>query len=70
MITPKRSIFKIVRNWLIVLVVVAIYVWAFTGIGFKGLQPLSAQVGGAVVNGLFHPEWQFFSSGLDKFLNA
>ncbi|CAM4373072.1 phosphonate ABC transporter, permease protein PhnE [Weissella hellenica] len=61
---------KIQRNswqkygpYIIVLVVVLIFVWAFAGIPLSTVKPQAMQVTKSIINGLFHPEWSYVYTG-------
>lgn len=61
---------KIQRNswqkygpYIIALVVVLIFVWAFTGIPLSTVKPQAMQVTKSIINGLFHPEWSYVYTG-------
>ncbi|SCC02652.1 phosphonate ABC transporter, permease protein PhnE [Weissella bombi] len=61
---------KIQRNswqkygpYIITLVVVLIFVWAFTGIPLSTVKPQAMQVTKSIINGLFHPEWSYVYTG-------
>jgi phosphonate ABC transporter, permease protein PhnE len=57
---PKK---KRIVNWLIVIVLVLIYVWAFSGIPFKGIKDNVGQIVGSIFNGLIHPDWGYVYTG-------
>lgn len=61
---------KIQRNswqkygpYIIALVVVLIFVWAFAGIPLSTVKPQAMQVTKSIINGLFHPEWSYVYTG-------
>ena len=61
---------KIQRNswqkygpYIIALVVVLIFIWAFTGIPLSTVKPQAMQVTKSIINGLFHPEWSYVYTG-------
>lgn len=61
---------KIQRNswqkygpYIIALVVVLIFIWAFTGIPLSTVKPQAMQVTRSIINGLFHPEWSYVYTG-------
>ncbi|MCM3628583.1 phosphonate ABC transporter, permease protein PhnE [Paenibacillus glycanilyticus] len=52
---PKRSS----SRWLIYAALLAVYVWAFSGIPFTGIKETAGQVVESIVTGLFAPDWDF-----------
>lgn len=67
---PKKSFTQRIRPYVIALIIIAIYVWAFAGIKFNGIQEMAGQITASVWHGLLHPDWQFVSAPLDRWLNA
>ncbi|WP_159882818.1 phosphonate ABC transporter, permease protein PhnE [Paenibacillus puerhi] len=54
---PKKS--SRIRFWLVALIVLAIYVWSFTGIEYTGLTESAGKDFATILRGLFHPDWEF-----------
>ncbi|MEK8132392.1 phosphonate ABC transporter, permease protein PhnE [Paenibacillus filicis] len=54
---PKKS-FRI-RYWLVAIIVLAIYVWSFTGIEYTGLTESAGKDFATILRGLFSPDWEF-----------
>lgn len=46
-------------NWLIGLLIVVIYVWAFNGIPYTGIKDTAGEFTVAIFRGLFHPDWGY-----------
>ncbi|EHN58476.1 PhnE/PtxC family ABC transporter permease [Oenococcus kitaharae] len=67
---PKKSFLRKIQPYVIAIIILAIYIWAFAGIQFNGIQQMAGQITAAVFNGLVHPDWQFVSAPLDRWLNA
>lgn len=57
---PKKNRYK---TFLIVLILVAIYVWAFAGIPFGGIKDTAGSVSKAIFSGLIHPDWSYVYMG-------
>ena len=57
--TVKRPIKRLVRNWLIAIVVVLIYIWAFGSLGDVHINSTAAQAISAIFHGLIHPDWGY-----------
>ncbi|WP_208774058.1 phosphonate ABC transporter, permease protein PhnE [Enterococcus gallinarum] len=51
------------RKWLFVLVLVAIYIWAFAGIPLAAIKENVGQILGAIFYGLIHPDWSYVYTG-------
>lgn len=61
---------KIQRNpwqkygpWIIAILVVLLFVWAFSGIPLSTVKPQAMQVTKSIIHGLFHPDWSYVYSG-------
>ncbi|MCQ2009866.1 MAG: phosphonate ABC transporter, permease protein PhnE [Sporolactobacillus sp.] len=70
--TMKKPLMKRLRNWTIALIVLIIYVWAFTGF-FKNfeLKPTALQAAKAIFSGMSHPDWGYVSQpGGEDLLHA
>ncbi|SDB99007.1 phosphonate transport system permease protein [Paenibacillus sp. UNCCL117] len=55
-VPPKK--FRI-RYWLVALIVLAVYVWSFTGIEYTGLTQSAGKDFATILRGLFNPDWGF-----------
>nr|WP_166241480.1 phosphonate ABC transporter, permease protein PhnE [Paenibacillus turpanensis] len=55
-VKPKR--FRI-RFWLVGLIILAIYLWSFTGLEFTGIKETSGEISLAILRGLIHPDWHY-----------
>ncbi|QEA31126.1 phosphonate ABC transporter, permease protein PhnE [Secundilactobacillus malefermentans] len=56
----KRNPFK----WLFwVIIIVIMFIWAFAGIPFHGLQDSAGEVSKSIVSGIFHPDWAYVYDG-------
>lgn len=55
----KKPIGKRIRNWAIVLIVIAIYVWAFAGAPSLALKDSAIQALKAIFHGFLHPDWDY-----------
>lgn len=52
---PKKSPFR----WIIYVLLVAVYTWAFVGVPFNGIKETAGQVSKAILSGLFSPDWDY-----------
>lgn len=50
---------RIIKNWLITIVVLAIIVWGFAGMPALELKSKSIEILKSIFNGLFHPDWGY-----------
>ncbi|GAX91213.1 phosphonate ABC transporter, permease protein PhnE [Effusibacillus lacus] len=50
---------KRLRYWIVALLVVAIYIWSFTGIEFTGIKETAGEITVAILKGLFNPDWGY-----------
>ncbi|SFT05570.1 phosphonate ABC transporter, permease protein PhnE [Marininema halotolerans] len=53
---PKK---KRLKGIIIFALIVAIYVWAFSGVPLASIQETAGQVLRSITNGLFHPDWDY-----------
>jgi phosphonate transport system permease protein len=51
------------RKWLVGLVLLAVYIWAFSGIPIAGVKENVGQIVGAIFEGLIHPDWGYVYTG-------
>lgn len=59
----NRTLWQRIKPWFITLVVVLIYLWAFSGIDMSSIKETAGEVTMAILNGLFHPDWDFVYIG-------
>lgn len=50
---------RMIKNWLIAIVVLAIIVWGFAGMPALELKAKSIEILKSIFNGLFHPDWGY-----------
>ncbi len=50
---------KIIKNWIIAIVVLAIIAWGFVGMPALELKSKSIEILKSIFNGLFHPDWGY-----------
>lgn len=50
---------RMIKNWLITIVVLAIIVWGFAGMPALELKAKSIEILKSIFNGLFHPDWDY-----------
>ncbi len=50
---------RMIKHWLIVIVVLAIIVWGFAGMPALELKSKSIEILKSIFNGLFHPDWDY-----------
>jgi len=48
-----------IRLWLIIIVVLAVYYWAFQGMNFEGIQSTTKTVILSIIDGFLHPDWSY-----------
>lgn len=59
----KEQLWRRTRPWLIGLAVVALYVWAFSGIPMNSIKAQALEVTQSILDGLFHPDWAYVYTG-------
>jgi phosphonate transport system permease protein len=57
--TLRRPIGSRLRLWAIAILLIIIYIWAFHGMQFEGLQGTAKSVSVAILDGFLHPDWSF-----------
>lgn len=57
--TLRRPIGSRLRLWAIAILLIIIYIWAFRGMQFEGLQGTAKSVSVAILDGFLHPDWSF-----------
>ena len=50
---------RMIKHWLITIVVLAIIVWGFAGMPALELKSKSIEILKSIFNGLFHPDWDY-----------
>lgn len=58
-IKSKKHKQKIIKNWIIVIVVLAIIAWGFVGMPALELKSKSIEILKSIFHGLFHPDWGY-----------
>jgi len=55
----EKTMWQKSRPWLIAFVVVAIYIWAFAGVGFSPIKEQAGTITKAIFAGLLNPDWSY-----------
>lgn len=63
MMLPAEPKKKKLRNWLLALALIIMYVWAFSGIPFIGIKENAGEIVGSIFNGLLNPDWSYVYTG-------
>lgn len=63
MMLPAEPKKHLVKNWIIALALLAMYVWAFSGIPFTGVKENVKEIVGSIFHGLTHPDWAYVYTG-------
>ncbi|MBP2057444.1 phosphonate transport system permease protein [Lactobacillus colini] len=50
-------------HWLIAIASIVIIIWSFTGMDFSGIKATAGQIAGAIISGIFHPDWSYVWNG-------
>lgn len=58
-VKSKKHKQKIIKNWIIAIVVLAIIAWGFVGMPALELKSKSIEILKSIFNGLFHPDWGY-----------
>lgn len=58
-IKSKKHKQKIIKNWIITIVVLAIIAWGFVGMPALELKSKSIEILKSIFHGLFHPDWGY-----------
>ncbi|WP_400246890.1 phosphonate ABC transporter, permease protein PhnE [Niallia sp. JL1B1071] len=53
---PKKKYF---RNSTLVILLVLIYIWAFSDLPITSIKDSAAQISKAIFSGIFHPDWEY-----------
>ncbi|QAA30236.1 phosphonate ABC transporter, permease protein PhnE [Clostridium manihotivorum] len=59
MIEKPKSLKNSLTKWIIAIILIVIYIWAFAGIKFTGIKASAGQVVSSIFKGLFHPDWNY-----------
>jgi len=54
---------QVARKWAIIIIVMALLIWAFSGIQMSALKPTALEITKSILNGLFHPDWAYVWTG-------
>lgn len=67
LLKTKKQKQEVIKNWIIVLIVLAIIAWGFAGMPALELKSKSIEILKSIFNGLFHPDWNYvyISAGED-----
>ena len=57
---PKKNRYKTAA---LIIMIVLIYFWAFTGTSFDGIKDSAGTVTKSILDGLFHPDWAYVYTG-------
>ncbi|AIG65820.1 phosphonate ABC transporter, permease protein PhnE [Weissella tructae] len=55
----QKTLWQKSRPWMITFVVVAIYIWAFMGVGFSPIKEQAGTITKAIFSGLLNPDWAY-----------
>jgi phosphonate transport system permease protein len=55
----RKPIKHRIRGWLIVIFILAVYIWAFSQTPLIELKETAGQITSSILNGLFHPDWDY-----------
>ncbi|WP_180536418.1 phosphonate ABC transporter, permease protein PhnE [Staphylococcus haemolyticus] len=58
-IKSKKHKQKVIKNWMIAIVVLAIIAWGFVGMPALELKSKSIEILKSIFHGLFHPDWGY-----------
>ena len=48
---------------IILLLIIILIIWSFVGMDFGGIKASAGQIAGAIVAGIFHPDWSYVYNG-------
>jgi phosphonate transport system permease protein len=68
----QRSLFQVIRNWIIVIAVIIVYIWAFTGINLdlgKAWERMQTSFQ-RILPRLFDPNWSYFPEVWDAMVET
>ncbi|WP_040536507.1 phosphonate ABC transporter, permease protein PhnE [Schleiferilactobacillus shenzhenensis] len=60
---PARTHTGAWRRWVAGGLLVAVVLWAFTGMPALAIKPNAQRIGGAIIAGIFHPDWSYVYTG-------
>lgn len=55
----KNRIQVRIRSGLITILLILVYVWAFSGLEFNGIQPTAGEISQSIFRGMIHPDWGY-----------
>lgn len=58
-VKSKQQKQKLIKNWIIAIVVLGIIAWGFVGMPALELKSKSIEILKSIFNGLFHPDWDY-----------
>ncbi|MFF2754534.1 phosphonate ABC transporter, permease protein PhnE [Psychrobacillus sp. NPDC058041] len=53
---PKKKHFQ---RYVIIVLLILLYVWAFSGMPLNGFKETAGQISKSIFNGIFHPDWDY-----------
>ncbi|RDI41917.1 phosphonate ABC transporter, permease protein PhnE [Falsibacillus pallidus] len=53
---PKKNR---VKKWIYIILLAAVYIWAFAGMPLEGFKETAAQITKSIFHGIFHPDWDY-----------
>lgn len=59
LVKSKQQQKKLIKNWIIAIVVLGIIAWGFVGMPALELKSKSIEILKSIFNGLFHPDWDY-----------
>lgn len=59
LVKSKQQQQKLIKNWIIAIVVLGIIAWGFVGMPALELKSKSIEILKSIFNGLFHPDWDY-----------
>lgn len=54
-----KPVWHRIRPWLWVILLIAVYLWAFNGLNFEGVQSTAKSVSLSIIDGFAHPDWDY-----------
>lgn len=58
-ILPAKPFWHKIRPWCWIAFLILVYVWAFNGLKFEGIQSTAQSVSLSILDGFLHPDWSF-----------
>ncbi|WP_172198789.1 phosphonate ABC transporter, permease protein PhnE [Saccharibacillus qingshengii] len=56
---PSKSRSPIIRNWLVGVALILLFIWSLSGLKFEGIQEYGVQVMASIWEGFTHPDWDY-----------